>query len=300
MLTHELCRRDTLAATCGAAVLWQCFSSRLFLRKPLGASGPAAVAMARRNCSGAEKKRARKDRKKIEKLKKKLKKEKKERRKEKAKNKRRGRSSSSSSSTSSSSSSAGDQQPANQRRQEWRRSGNTGGPSSSWQGQGSSSWNRGQQNQQGSWGRSSSSWQHGQQRQQDQRGWSSSQNQSWRGSWSGNQSRSSWQPKAKAAEPKAAEPKAAAVPDDSWGDGLPAAKPPAPIPKPAMELPPPPKAPVIIAEPKMPPVKGPQSKQALECQSRSRLLRPPQKRMAFRLLADIACRFFRFIVFYSA
>ena len=106
-------------------------------------------------------------------------------------------------------------------------------------------------------GRSSSSWQHGQQRQQGQRGWSSSQNQSWRGSWSGNQSRSSWQPKAKAAEPKAAEPKAAAVPDDSWGDALPAAKPPAPIPKPAMELPPPPKAPVMIAEPKMPPMKNP-------------------------------------------
>ena len=226
MITHELCRRDTFAATCGAAVLWQCFFSRLFLRKPLGASEPAAVAMARRNRSGAEKKRARKDKKEMEKLKKKLKKEK-QWRKEKAKKKRSGRSSFSSSSTSSSSSSAGDPQPANQRRQEWRRSGNTGGPSSSWQGQGSSSWSRGQQNQQGSWGRSSSSWQHGQQRQQGQRGWSSSQNQSWRGSWSGNQSRSSWQPKAKAAEPKAAEPKAAAVPDDSWGDALPAAKPPA-------------------------------------------------------------------------
>ena len=96
MFTRELCRRDTFAATCGAAVLWQCFSSRLFLRKPLGASGPAAVAMARRNRSGAEKKRARKDKKKIEKLKKKLKKEKKQRRREKAKKKRSGRSSSSS------------------------------------------------------------------------------------------------------------------------------------------------------------------------------------------------------------
>ena len=50
---------------------------------------------------------------------------------------------------------------------------------------------------------------------------------------------------------------AAAVPDESWGDALPAAKPPAPIPKPAMEPPPPPKAPMMIAEPKMPPVKGP-------------------------------------------